>query len=728
MSARYQILLVFAAVTLVAAGGIAASFRIADHVRETERVVWLSSAKAEAASATDQLISKLYRTEVNIRALSGRFRAGRVIEPNRFRMLIDEAQTWDPDIEFAAVAFAERLDRPSRNVFESLGEKPLTVVGDPDGIAPEVSESYGVRLVSPPDDLIRPHTDLATHKALRTTIKAATRLPGNAILGPSFVGSGDRRQIPVAITADIDDTAGVIVALLDLQDFIADTVETQTSPGLDLRLIERDSEAGATTQRTAIVGELSPPADAITNVIRLSQGMARWSLYWDIAPDYRGGLDNEVENITRIGGSVISIILAAALGYLATASLRFRQQVREKTAELSRKAMIIQLTMDSIDQGFAVWNSDNRLVVWSRRCLDFWYDPGDWLVPGVHMRRLLTHIAEQGAFGPGKIEEVVERELERIVNAGANSQENFQLVNGTHVHIRRFPLEHGGHVTVYTDVSAQQRAIGQLEQARSEMEDEVRRRTRDLIVARDQAEQASRAKSNILANVSHELRTPLNAIIGFSEMIGINFDDRPLDRNSSEYAGYIKRAGEDLLSIVGDLLDLSRIEAGMFEIDIKPTDVGDIVRSVVDIVEQAAGKPGVDISTSIPNHLPALDVDEHRLRQIMINLVDNGVKFSKESGKVSVSVQITPEGEMMIRVVDDGIGISAEDLSRVSEPFAQVQDVMVRTHVGAGLGLSLAKSLTELMNGRFQVDSELDKGTTVTLTFPRSQIVSDLVS
>ncbi len=696
---------------------LAAVLHTSDKIKATEQAAWFGRAKAETARLTDQLISNIYKTEVNLRAISERFRATGSATPEAFGALIADAKKWDPNVRFLAVAFAERLTSDERAAVEAQ-RGALTTLGSPNRRAADADRSYAVRAVAPPNPLIRVGTDLASHPAFLATIKTAERLPGTTIIGPSFNGAEGDREFPIAVLSSLGDAPGVVVATLKLEPFFAATTQDQASSGIGLRLIEYDARSGTDPLRTAVIGDMEAPEGVHTEVIRISRGLASWALYWDISKNFQGGPNKNIEYVTRYGGSILAVLLPAILAYLAIQSLRFKSQVREKTAELSRSAMIIQLTMDTIDQGFAVWNADHRLVVWSKRCLEFWYQPGPWLTAGTHMRDIFVHLANQGAFGDGDPEEIAQVELARVVGAGPQSEERFTMTDGRRVHVRRFPLDRGGHIAVYTDVTAQEKAIEELSHARDEMEDMVRDRTRDLIVARDKAEQASHAKTRLLANVSHELRTPLNAIIGFSEMIGM----RSADDAVAEYAKNIKLAGEDLLSVVCDLLEISRVESGGAELDIEDVDIREAVDGVFVLVSGAARGSGPALVCSVPENLPPLRADPLRLKQILLNLIDNAVKFSADDSVTEVSASLDHDGDMIIRVRDRGIGIQPEDLPRILEPFAQVQDIMSRTHEGIGLGLPLARSLTEMMEGKLSIASVPGEGTTVTLVFPAAQV------
>ena len=344
---RTQMIAVIAGMAALAAVGIVASFLFADRIRETEYAAWLAEAKTETYQMSERLHAKLYRTESTLRAIAERFRAAGSIKPAEFRTLVEESRDWDPEVRFDVVAFAERVAHAEREAFEQSAGQTLTSVGNPDEAAPITGESFAVRVAAPPNELIRPFADLATHAALLETVKTARRLPGTAVLGISFVGENGQRKIPVAITADLGAVSGVIVATFDLKNFVAETVGVDMAPGLGMRLVERDSEAGATPQQTAILGEMTAPGEAISHVVRLSKGMARWSLNWDISRTFQGGPHSGIERLARIGGSAASVLLAAALAYLTVLSLRFRQQVREND-----RRVVAQGDDHPVDDGF----------------------------------------------------------------------------------------------------------------------------------------------------------------------------------------------------------------------------------------------------------------------------------------------------------------------------------------------------------------------------------------
>lgn len=237
--------------------------------------------------------------------------------------------------------------------------------------------------------------------------------------------------------------------------------------------------------------------------------------------------------------------------------------------------------------------------------------------------------------------------------------------------------------------------------------------------AREEAEQANRAKTEFLAHMSHELRTPLNSILGFAQMIAGEFRDREGNPRHVEYARDIERSGQHLLQVINDILDLSRIEAGKIALDIAPFDVAACVRASVRLVAGAASGPASRFAIEVTDPPPVLEADERYIRQILINILSNAAKFTPQDGRIETRAETATDGGVVIHISDTGCGISADDLPRVLIPFGQARRNAALSHQGVGLGLSLSKRLAELHGGTLEIESELGRGTVVTLRFPK---------
>jgi signal transduction histidine kinase len=239
-----------------------------------------------------------------------------------------------------------------------------------------------------------------------------------------------------------------------------------------------------------------------------------------------------------------------------------------------------------------------------------------------------------------------------------------------------------------------------------------------LTLARREAESASQAKSAFLATMSHELRTPLNAILGFSEIMTLETFGPLGSQNYRDYSRDIYDSGMHLLRVINDVLDLSKVEAGRLELRRTDVDVEETVQVALRFFRERSKKAALTLTAEIEPGLPVLHADERVVRQCILNLVSNAIKFTPSGGTILVSARGEADGWIAIGVADNGIGIAEADLPKVLRPFGQADNAYTRKHDGTGLGLPLVKSFVELHAGRFAIKSGLGAGTTVTISFP----------
>jgi PAS domain S-box-containing protein len=244
-----------------------------------------------------------------------------------------------------------------------------------------------------------------------------------------------------------------------------------------------------------------------------------------------------------------------------------------------------------------------------------------------------------------------------------------------------------------------------------------------LRLAKERAEEDSSKKSDFLARISHELRTPLNAIIGFSEVMS---EEKFGPIANDRYKGYlndIRSSGGHLLSLINDLLDLSKIEAGELDLNFTSVDVGRIIEQGVSIIQPQANRARVIVRVSLPDHLPPVVADERSLRQIVLNLLSNAVKFTPPGGQVILSAVVDDQGRLQVRVRDTGVGMTREEIARAMEPFRQIEGAAQSEFAGTGLGLPLTKALTEANRADFSIESTPSAGTLVHITVPTNRVL-----
>lgn len=809
--------------------GSGASYWGGNRLEKSAHDFWLAKGKLDAARMTESIVFWVAKAEVNLRAIAGQLRGQNYVDQRIFRDLIVDSKTWDPDVSFDSIAYARRVPRHLREAYEEDQKTPLSVIGRPEQRSDDRYESYAIHYSSVDTGVLQRNGDLMSHPSMQNVVSTARQLPGDVILGPSFGGENNNRFALIATSADLDRDAGVMVAAINLTEFFDNLADNYLPDNIQVRLLERDNEALAERKLSSVIGTLDPPSTAVaTEIIRVTMGQAKWDLHWDILPGYQGGPSDRSGILVKIGGSLLTLLIVLTVGFLAFRNMLFYRLVQERTAELSENSLIIQLTMDSIDQGFSVWSAEHELVVWSQRCLSFWYEPGAMVRKGMHMKELLAHLADKKAFGEGDREEIIEREYARIASAGTMSEDRFDMTDGRTVNVRRFTLERGGHVGVYTDITGRiqadkeiqesvdryrelsdlssdwvwemdanlrlsyfslgfkkvngidsKYALGKtrqeltsdrldtdhwktyLENLRTRQEFKQFRytfvgpdgieqqhsvsgspifdetgtfigyrgtssnvsnlfQTRALLeTAKEKAEQANQAKSIFLSSVSHELRTPLNAILGFGQMLAMNKAEALTD-NQKIAVDNINKGGAHLLSLIDDVLDLSKIEAGKVDLQMEPVSPLDVFRDCLELSRGLAEPKRIRL---INNDDPTeywVRADYKRLRQVILNLMTNAIKYNKDEGSVLYGCVDRPDNLLRLYVTDTGNGISVDDQANLFASFNRLG--MESSEIqGTGIGLTISKNLVEQMDGTIGFDSEIGKGSTFWVEFPKTE-------
>jgi PAS domain S-box-containing protein len=275
-------------------------------------------------------------------------------------------------------------------------------------------------------------------------------------------------------------------------------------------------------------------------------------------------------------------------------------------------------------------------------------------------------------------------------------------------------------VHIMEDITARKQAETVLKSYSAKLEEEVKERTRDAHEAKHLAEAASKAKSDFLANMSHELRTPLNAIVGFSEVMLDGLGGQ-LNEKQTEYANYIFSSANHLLSLINDILDLSKVEAGKMELELSTFPIKGLIASSLILFREKVYKHNLTMTSTIQDGLEKMTGDERKIKQVLFNLMSNAAKFTPDGGSIHVSASLTEHKDFVkISVQDTGIGISAPNQATLFQPFKQLDSSYAKKYQGTGLGLTLCNSIVKLHGGKIVVESELGKGSTFSFLVPEN--------
>jgi len=407
-------------------------------------------------------------------------------------------------------------------------------------------------------------------------------------------------------------------------------------------------------------------------------------------------VDGRLFSVTWSGESALALMIETQLG-AGGKQAETPQQGEEEIREL-------RAILDTATDGVLILDSSARVLSGNRSAQAlFGYDAGelgalslsDLLVPESH-RLVLEHL-----------ERLSRRDGVDSLNAGYEAIGRVRQGGLVPLHITIGRIEDGEKLcAVLRDVTAWKRS------------------EEELIKARRAAEKASTAKSEFLAKISHEIRTPLNAIIGFSEVM---MDERFGSIGSERYRQYLKdihAAGGHLISLLSDLLDLSKIEAGKLDLTFVSVNLNDLVQQCVAIMQQQANRERVIIRTSLHGNLPQIVADARAMRQIMLNLLSNSIKFTGAGGQVIISTAQTDDHEVVLRVRDTGSGMTEKELQIALEPFRQVPTVTHWDAGGTGLGLPITKALAEANQAYFRLTSRVDDGTLAEVIFPATRVLA----
>jgi signal transduction histidine kinase/CheY-like chemotaxis protein/HAMP domain-containing protein len=388
------------------------------------------------------------------------------------------------------------------------------------------------------------------------------------------------------------------------------------------------------------------------------------------------------------------------VGAMADTLRLFRTSLIERArlaGESERQRRTIETAIETITEGFALYDAEDRLVLCNSRMHDVYPGLRDLLVPGTPFRDILRAVVERRLMdleGAAAEDWIAERLRQHQAPQGFSEYR----YRDAWVRISERRTPDGGTVVVYTDIT------------------ELKRRQDELEHAIERAEVASRAKSSFLANMSHELRTPLNAIIGYGEML----HEQAAESGHEDYLADLQKiqdAGRHLLGLINDILDLSKIEAGKTDLFIEEVELGELAGEVRAIVEPLAGKNGNRLELVCAADAGSLRTDRTKLKQNLLNLLGNASKFTR-GGRVRLEIRREGATAVAFVVSDTGIGMTAEQQAQLFQAFTQADATTTRRYGGTGLGLAITKHFCDMLGGRISVESAPGEGSTFTMTLP----------
>lgn len=411
------------------------------------------------------------------------------------------------------------------------------------------------------------------------------------------------------------------------------------------------------------------------------------------------------------GGDMEKVIIGMAMDVT---------EQRGSATRLQAAEVRLSDALTSMNDSFVLWDPRGRLTLWNRQFEEFFgFQPGNL----------------QAGMDRATIEYHAHKAITEVYHIEDETAQDVLLNDGRWIRYQDAPTADGGTVGIGTDLTGIRTREHQLQQNEAALQKtiDVLRKSQFRIVElaenyeqeKIRAEEANQSKSDFLANMSHELRTPLNAINGFSDIMKKEMFGPLGDPRYKEYVNDILFSGQHLLSLINDILDMSKIEAGKMTLNHESMQIDDMIGQVIRIIRGRAEDNRLKLIYE-PENLPEIEADPRAVKQILLNLMTNAIKFTPEGGAVSCEVTPNTAG-LIIKISDTGIGIAQEDIDRLAKPFEQIDSQHSRQHEGTGLGLALSKSLVELHGGNFRIESVLGEGTSVIFTLPNTPVVKEVV-
>ncbi len=536
----------------------------------------------------------------------------------------------------------------------------------------------------------------AVHSLLASTLNQARQTHNSWFMSAPFVGAAGTQQVYLAMVTQ-QQPERALAAVLDLQRAVDSLMGAHSLSGIALELALTQEPSGSTVpvHRANPLRTLQPPkALAFERKTWLHAAHSRVDLRWLVGAGFGGGVDQRLSLTVGVGGALLSLLLALYLAGLLRQNARSQRRVGAATEDLRRnqeekRASEARLRhiLDTSPLGIAIAVEGVARMV----------NPA--------MKRMLG--VEVGSFIP-----------ELYVDPQANNSIRQSLLEQGSLHGKEMQMrEPSGQVRDYlttflrTDYAGESAVLGWLLDIT-----DIRAAEQIARVAKEAAEEATRAKSDFLANMSHEIRTPMNAIIGLSRLaLG---SERPAHLH--DYLSKIHRSGEHLLGILNDILDFSKIESGKLQIETIAFDLQEVLDNAINLVSKSAQDQGLALLCSVAPDVPMRLVgDPLRIGQILINYAHNAIKFTRQ-GEVRIAIRVgqSSASELLLHfsVSDTGIGLSPEQIARLFNSFVQADSSTTRRYGGTGLGLAVSKRLAQAMGGDVGVDSVAGKGSTFWFT------------